>query len=142
MRLIFFSPRRSLSNTSKRRFTFFRKIEPETLEISKAAEIFQTTVQVFKKKAKQRRHTRNVFSPGRIAPKTSRGIKSLKFTSLEFKDSLYFFFFFLIVPALLSWEDVELLAELSKCPPPVRPAICQHSHLNKYRSISGLCNNR
>ncbi|XP_061651088.1 thyroid peroxidase isoform X2 [Phyllopteryx taeniolatus] len=43
---------------------------------------------------------------------------------------------------LLSWEHVELIAELSGCPPPVHPAICQYSHLSKYRSISGMCNNR
>ncbi|KAM9354891.1 thyroid peroxidase [Pholidichthys leucotaenia] len=44
---------------------------------------------------------------------------------------------------LLSWEDLELTAELSGCPPPTHPAICQqHSHLNEYRSISGVCNNR
>ncbi|XP_030299404.1 thyroid peroxidase isoform X1 [Sparus aurata] len=43
---------------------------------------------------------------------------------------------------LLSWKDVELIAELSQCVPATHPAICQHSHQNKYRSISGLCNNR
>uniref|UniRef100_A0A3B4WRT4 Thyroid peroxidase n=1 Tax=Seriola lalandi dorsalis TaxID=1841481 RepID=A0A3B4WRT4_SERLL len=36
--------------------------------------------------------------------------------------------------------DVELIAELCQCPPPTHPAGCQ---LNpKYRSISGICNNR
>ncbi|XP_039993085.1 thyroid peroxidase isoform X2 [Xiphias gladius] len=40
----------------------------------------------------------------------------------------------------LSWEDVELIAELSLCPPTTHPNIC---HLNSnYRSISGICNNR
>ncbi|XP_054652210.1 thyroid peroxidase isoform X2 [Dunckerocampus dactyliophorus] len=43
---------------------------------------------------------------------------------------------------LLSWEHVELIAELSRCPPPTHPGICQHSHTSKYRSISGICNNR
>ncbi|XP_049597258.1 thyroid peroxidase isoform X1 [Syngnathus scovelli] len=43
---------------------------------------------------------------------------------------------------LLSWEHVELLAELSGCPPPAHPAICQDSYLSKYRSINGVCNNR
>ncbi|KAM3871384.1 thyroid peroxidase [Diretmus argenteus] len=43
---------------------------------------------------------------------------------------------------LLSWEDVELIAELSGCPPATLPAICQHKRFDKYRSISGLCNNR
>ncbi|KAM7376690.1 hypothetical protein PAMP_006403 [Pampus punctatissimus] len=46
------------------------------------------------------------------------------------------------IAELLSWEDVELIAELSQCPPPTYPSICQHSHHSKYRSISGLCNNR
>ncbi|KAM6968604.1 thyroid peroxidase [Tautogolabrus adspersus] len=50
--------------------------------------------------------------------------------------------FYLLPSALLSWEDVELIAELSRCPPATHPTICQHSHLNIYRSISGLCNNR
>lgn len=42
----------------------------------------------------------------------------------------------------LSWEDVELIAELSECPPVPHPAACLQSPLDKYRSISGLCNNR
>ncbi|XP_074548684.1 thyroid peroxidase [Halichoeres trimaculatus] len=98
--------RRSPSTTPEMVFTFFRQMETETLEISQAAEIFQTTLQVLKNKAKQRR-VRNA-SP----------------------------------PALLSWKDVEMIAELSQCPPVTHPTICQHSHLNNYRSMSGLCNNR
>nr|XP_057946306.1 thyroid peroxidase-like isoform X1 [Doryrhamphus excisus] len=43
---------------------------------------------------------------------------------------------------LLSWEHVELIAELSRCPPPTHPGICQQSHTSKYRSVSGICNNR
>ncbi|XP_027130877.1 thyroid peroxidase [Larimichthys crocea] len=43
---------------------------------------------------------------------------------------------------LLLWEHVELIAELSQCLPASHPSICQHSHLNKYRTITGLCNNR
>ncbi|KAM4625226.1 thyroid peroxidase [Polymixia lowei] len=88
-------------------FTFLRQAEPETMEISRAADVFETTVQILKAKAR-----------------------------LRYKRDL-------TVPELLSWEDVELIAELSGCPPPTHPAIClQHSHLDKYRSISGLCNNR
>ncbi|XP_034530636.1 thyroid peroxidase [Notolabrus celidotus] len=98
--------RRSTSTSSKNGFTFLRQTEPETLELSQAAEIFQTTLHVLKNRAKQR------------DPRAA------------------------MLPALLSWEDVELIAELSKCPPATHPTICQHSHLNKYRSISGLCNNR
>ncbi|CAJ1073970.1 thyroid peroxidase [Xyrichtys novacula] len=65
--------------------------------------------------------------------------KGGKNVSIElFPDQLYY----VIMPALLSWEDVELIAELSRCPPATHPTICQHSHHNKYRSISGLCNNR
>uniref|UniRef100_UPI0037E78C7E thyroid peroxidase n=1 Tax=Semicossyphus pulcher TaxID=241346 RepID=UPI0037E78C7E len=92
--------RRSTPISPKNVFTFFRQTEPETQEISRAAEIFQTTLQVLKNRAKH------------------------------------------MEPALLSWDDVELIAELSQCPPETHSTICQHSHLNKYRSISGLCNNR
>ncbi|XP_028422067.1 thyroid peroxidase [Perca flavescens] len=87
-------------------FTFLRQPDPETLEISRAAEVFQTTLQVLKNRVRQK-YKRDV-------------------TATE----------------LLSWEDVELIAELSQCPPPTHPAICLQSHLNKYRAISGLCNNR
>ncbi|XP_042356758.1 thyroid peroxidase [Plectropomus leopardus] len=98
--------RRSSPSSSTLVFTFSRQAEPETLEISQAAEVFQTTLQVLKNRARQR-YKRDV-------------------TALE----------------LLSWEDVELIAELSRCPPVTHPAICLQSHLNQYRSISGLCNNR
>ncbi|KAK2826322.1 hypothetical protein Q5P01_020536 [Channa striata] len=86
--------------------TFLRQTEPETREIYRAAEVFQTTLQVLKTRAKQR-YKREVMTP-----------------------------------ELLSWEDVERIAELSKCLPATHPDVCQHSHLNKYRTISGLCNNR
>ncbi|CAL8284876.1 unnamed protein product, partial [Lota lota] len=44
---------------------------------------------------------------------------------------------------LLRLEDVELMADLSGCPPPTHPAICfRQSPLDNYRTISGLCNNR
>uniref|UniRef100_A0A3Q2NW59 Thyroid peroxidase n=1 Tax=Fundulus heteroclitus TaxID=8078 RepID=A0A3Q2NW59_FUNHE len=43
---------------------------------------------------------------------------------------------------LLSWENVALLAELSQCPGEANPAACEGSHHSKYRSISGVCNNR
>ncbi|XP_035529626.1 thyroid peroxidase-like [Morone saxatilis] len=98
--------RRSTPSSSMHVFTFLRQTEPETLEISRAAEVFQTTLQVLKNRARQR-HKRAVTTP-----------------------------------ELLSWEDVELIAELSQCLPATHPAICQHSHLDKYRSITGLCNNR
>ncbi|XP_068195373.1 thyroid peroxidase [Antennarius striatus] len=87
-------------------FAFLRQTEPETLEVSRAAEVFQTTLQVLKNKARQR-HKRSVTAP-----------------------------------ELLSWEDVELIAELSQCLPATHPAVCQHDHHNMYRSISGYCNNR
>ncbi|XP_067337021.1 thyroid peroxidase [Channa argus] len=98
--------RRSTISTSTRVLRFFRQTEPETMEISRAAEVFQTTLQVLKSKAKLR-YKRNV-----------------------------------VTSELLSWEDVELIAGLSQCLPATNPAVCQHSHLNKYRTISGLCNNR
>ncbi|KAM9842993.1 thyroid peroxidase [Aulostomus maculatus] len=41
----------------------------------------------------------------------------------------------------LSWEDVRRIAELSRCPV-TDPAVCQNSHLDKYRSVTGSCNNR
>uniref|UniRef100_A0A3B5M3W0 Thyroid peroxidase n=1 Tax=Xiphophorus couchianus TaxID=32473 RepID=A0A3B5M3W0_9TELE len=43
---------------------------------------------------------------------------------------------------LLSRENLELLAELSQCPTETDPAVCEGSHHDKYRSISGVCNNR
>ncbi|XP_077476619.1 thyroid peroxidase isoform X1 [Stigmatopora argus] len=43
---------------------------------------------------------------------------------------------------LLSLEHMELIAELSGCPPPVHESDCQYSHFSKYRSINGMCNNR
>uniref|UniRef100_A0A3Q3VVY8 Uncharacterized protein n=1 Tax=Mola mola TaxID=94237 RepID=A0A3Q3VVY8_MOLML len=46
------------------------------------------------------------------------------------------------MPELLPWEDVELIAELSECSSATHPAICPCDHLDKYRSISGFCNNR
>ncbi|TKS86320.1 Gamma-2-syntrophin [Collichthys lucidus] len=92
--------------SSMRVFTFLRQTEPETLEISRAAEVFQTTLQVLKNRARQR-HKRDV-------------------TASE----------------LLLREHVELIAELSQCLPASHPSICQHSHLNEYRTITGLCNNR
>uniref|UniRef100_A0A672J9W0 Thyroid peroxidase n=1 Tax=Salarias fasciatus TaxID=181472 RepID=A0A672J9W0_SALFA len=81
-------------------FTFHRQTEPETLEISRAAEVFQTTLQVLKNRTKQR-YKRDVTA-----------------------------------------ADVELIAEMSRCPSATHPADCQQTHLSKYRSISGVCNNR
>lgn len=46
------------------------------------------------------------------------------------------------VSELLSWENVELLAELSHCPDPADPDLCEQSRHNKYRTITGVCNNR
>ncbi|XP_072221755.1 thyroid peroxidase [Leuresthes tenuis] len=43
---------------------------------------------------------------------------------------------------LLSWEDVELLSELSQCPTGPHAHICEHLHHSRYRTISGGCNNR
>ena len=58
--------RRSTSSSSTHVFMFLRQTEPETLEISRAAEIFQTTLQVLKNRARQR-YKRDVTAPGRIA---------------------------------------------------------------------------
>nr|XP_046269407.1 thyroid peroxidase-like [Scatophagus argus] len=99
-------PRRSKPSSAMHVFTFPRQTEPETLEISRAAEVFQTTLQVLKNRARQK-HKRDV-------------------TASE----------------LISWEDVELIAELSQCLHATHPAVCQDSPLNTYRTISGLCNNR
>ncbi|XP_028251801.1 thyroid peroxidase [Parambassis ranga] len=98
--------RQSTLSSSTHVFAFLRQTEPETLEISRAAEVFQTTLKVLKNRAKQR-YKRDV-------------------TEAE----------------LLSWEDVGLIAELSGCPPATHGAACEHSHLSKYRSITGVCNNR
>uniref|UniRef100_H3CJC3 Sushi domain-containing protein n=1 Tax=Tetraodon nigroviridis TaxID=99883 RepID=H3CJC3_TETNG len=87
-------------------FPFRRQPEPETLRLSRAAEVFQATLQVLRSKVGQR-HKRDV--------KTR---------------------------ALLQWDDVVLLAEWSGCSPAARPRKCDHSDPGKYRSISGVCNNR
>ncbi|XP_056282698.1 thyroid peroxidase-like [Pseudoliparis swirei] len=100
------SSRRRAPSSSTHVLTWLRQSEPETLEVSRAAELFQTTLQVLTNTARQR-----------------------------YKRDL-------TAAALLSWEDVELIAELSKCPPAAHPAICLQSHRSRYRSISGLCNNR
>ncbi|XP_053289746.1 thyroid peroxidase [Pleuronectes platessa] len=46
--------RRNEPSSSTHMFTFHRQTDPETLEISRAAEVFQTTLQVLKNKARQR----------------------------------------------------------------------------------------
>ncbi|XP_036065893.1 thyroid peroxidase [Oryzias melastigma] len=43
---------------------------------------------------------------------------------------------------LLSWEDVQLLAELSGCPTATKQNTCEQSRHSRYRTISGVCNNR
>ncbi|KAK1894001.1 Thyroid peroxidase [Dissostichus eleginoides] len=98
--------RRSSASSSMHVSPFLRQTEPETLENSRAAELFQTTLHVLDNRARQR-YKRDVMAPG-----------------------------------LLSREDVELIAELSRCPPMTHPNICHQNHLNQYSSISGLCNNR
>ncbi|XP_047467261.1 thyroid peroxidase [Mugil cephalus] len=98
--------RRSTNSSSTHGFSFLRQSEPETLEISRAAEVFQTTLQVLKSKVNHR-YKRHLTAAG-----------------------------------LLSWEDVELIAEMAQCPPVTHPAACQYSHLSKYRTISGVFNNR
>ncbi|XP_066541892.1 thyroid peroxidase [Hoplias malabaricus] len=47
------------------------------------------------------------------------------------------------VAELLSTEEVELIANLSGCPPVIQPATCPRGEdSEKYRTISGVCNNR
>ncbi|CAB1335605.1 unnamed protein product, partial [Coregonus sp. 'balchen'] len=88
-------------------FTFLRQAEPETQEISRAAEVFDTTLFILKDRASRRQKRA------------------------------------LVASELLSLEDLALIADLSGCPPPVHPAFCHNDCLaNKYRSISGVCNNR
>ncbi|XP_008275496.1 thyroid peroxidase, partial [Stegastes partitus] len=87
-------------------FTFHRQTEPETQEISRAAEVFQTTLQVLKNRVKQR-----------------------------YKRDYR-------VTELLSGADLDLITELSECPSALHPVSCQPSHLSKYRTITGVCNNR
>lgn len=45
---------------------FPRQTEPETMEISRAAEVFQTTLQVLKNRVR-RRYKRDVTAAGRLA---------------------------------------------------------------------------
>ncbi|KAG9268743.1 thyroid peroxidase [Astyanax mexicanus] len=92
-----------------------------------------------------------MFTFSRQAPASIQGISKaaevFQMTLLLLKDkasrrqkrSLFFFFF----PELLSAEDVKLLANLSGCPPALQPAGCPTGgDSEKYRSISGVCNNR
>ncbi|KAK3563735.1 hypothetical protein QTP86_034458 [Hemibagrus guttatus] len=75
-------------------------------EISNAAEVFQTTLQLLKKK-ESRRQKRSLSAS-----------------------------------ELLSMEEVELIANLSGCPPPLQPESCPTGgDSEKYRTISGVCNN-
>ncbi|XP_077395637.1 thyroid peroxidase [Festucalex cinctus] len=98
--------RRSSPVSSVRGFAFRRQTETETLEIGRAAELFQSTLEGLHKKLKQR-FKRDITATG-----------------------------------LISWEHVELMAELSGCRPPAHAAICHNHYLSKYRSINGMCNNR
>lgn len=98
--------RRSTSASNMHVLTFQRQMEPETQEISRAAEVFQTTLQVLKNKARQR-YKRDVTTP-----------------------------------ELLSMSDVELIAELSQCLVPLQSITCPQNDDDKYRTITGLCNNR
>uniref|UniRef100_A0A8C6PTE9 Thyroid peroxidase n=1 Tax=Nothobranchius furzeri TaxID=105023 RepID=A0A8C6PTE9_NOTFU len=43
---------------------------------------------------------------------------------------------------LLSEENLQLLAQLSECPAAPSPDLCESSRHHKYRSVSGVCNNR
>nr|XP_019940342.1 PREDICTED: thyroid peroxidase [Paralichthys olivaceus] len=95
--------RRNEPSSSNRMFSFHRQTAPETLEISRAADVFQTTLQVLKNKA------REIYKRDVTAPE------------------------------LFSREDIALIGKLSKCHP-THLTTCQH--ISKYRSISGLCNNR
>lgn len=48
----------------------------------------------------------------------------------------------IVAPELLSLEDVQLLAELSGCPNATKQDTCEQSRHSRYRTISGVCNNR
>ncbi|XP_055027423.2 thyroid peroxidase [Misgurnus anguillicaudatus] len=85
-------------------FMISRQAASESQDLFKAAEIFQTTLQVLKDKANRRQ-----------------------------KRSLH-------VSDLLSVEEVERIADLSGCPRSVHPSTCIGE--DKYRSLSGVCNNR
>ncbi|XP_047677522.1 thyroid peroxidase [Tachysurus fulvidraco] len=76
-------------------------------EIINAAEVFQTILQLLKKKESRRQ---------------KRSVSASEFLSLE---------------------EVKLIANLSGCPSPLQPASCPiGGDSEKYRTISGVCNNR
>ncbi|KAL7873060.1 hypothetical protein AOLI_G00121310 [Acnodon oligacanthus] len=87
-------------------FAFSRQ-ETATQGISRAAEVFQMTLQLLKDEARRRQK--------RSVP----------------------------VAELLSMEEVELIANLSGCPRAIQPSSCPSGgDSEKYRTISGVCNNR
>ncbi|XP_062326259.1 thyroid peroxidase [Osmerus eperlanus] len=49
----------------------------------------------------------------------------------------------LTLTEILSWQDTDLIGDMSGCPPPMSSVICRQDHLfDKYRTISGVCNNK
>ncbi|XP_041109761.1 thyroid peroxidase [Polyodon spathula] len=83
------------------------KAEPESQEISRAAEIWETTLQIVKE---------------RIHQKHKRSINATD---------------------LLSTDELKMIANMSGCLSHLQPLICpKHCFASKYRTITGVCNNR
>ncbi|MGH0169230.1 UNVERIFIED_CONTAM: hypothetical protein FKN15_056178 [Acipenser sinensis] len=87
--------------------SFLKRAEPESQEISRAAEIWETTLQIVKE---------------RIHQKHKRSINATD---------------------LLSTDELKMIADMSGCLSHLQPPICpKHCLANKYRTITGACNNR
>ncbi|XP_051780693.1 thyroid peroxidase [Erpetoichthys calabaricus] len=87
--------------------SFLKRAAPESEEVSRAAEIFETTCHIIKK---------NIYQ------KHKRSINTTDF---------------------LTNDELQNIAAISGCHSHLQPPICQKSCLiNKYRTITGACNNR
>ncbi|XP_075925112.1 thyroid peroxidase [Petromyzon marinus] len=86
---------------------FFKRPEPESQQINRAAEVMETTLHLIKHKVHQR-HKRSVNATD-----------------------------------LLSMDVLRTVASLSGCRPHLQTPACPNTCLaSKYRTISGMCNNR
>ncbi|XP_072546433.1 thyroid peroxidase [Salminus brasiliensis] len=129
-----------------------RKLDKTEHLIKSTQESHHMVSRALDRTAKGRNHTPSsslqMFTFPRQAPASTQGISKaaevFQMTLLLLKDKASRRQKrFVSVSELLSMEEVELLANLSGCPPALQPAGCPiGGDSEKYRSISGVCNNR